>query len=133
MQTADFHRAYWNYEANLGIGKIHHPDLGIFALLFESGSPVCNVNFLDKNQFSYYWQQYKKKGTPLTLGMQIDRDVEVIRVIKQDNLLKFPDLNLEIKLEDNVRYFRSLDGKWQAFEDDVFVEYKPCDSLINVR
>ncbi|MBW4617223.1 MAG: hypothetical protein KME21_29110 [Desmonostoc vinosum HA7617-LM4] len=133
MQTAYFHRAYWCYENNLGIAKIHYPPLGIFALLFENGIPVTNVNFLNKSEFSYYWQKYKKVGVTLHLGVQIDRDVELTRVIEQENILKFPEINLEIKLENNIRYFRGLEGEWFEFEDDVFVEYQPCNSLIDVR
>ncbi|BAY99890.1 hypothetical protein NIES37_38730 [Tolypothrix tenuis PCC 7101] len=132
MQTAYFHRAYWCYENNLGIAKIHYPALGIFALVFENGIPKINVNFLDKKEFSYYWQQYKKLGITLHLGMKIGIDTELIRVIQKDNLVTFPDINLEIKLEENCRYFRTLNGEWTEFQDDVFVEYQPCDSLINV-
>lgn len=133
MQTAYFHRAYWCYENNLGIAKIHYPPLGIFALLFEGGSPQVNVNFLDKNEFSYYWQKYRKAGITLHLGVQIDRDVELTRVIERDNIFKFTEINLEVKLENNSRYFRPVDGEWQEFTDDVFVEYQPCKSLIDVR
>lgn len=132
MQTAYFHRAYWCYENNLGIAKIHYPSLGIFALVFENGIPKINVNFLDKKEFSYYWQQYKKLGITLHLGMKVGIDTELIRVIQKDNLVTFPDINLEIKLEENCRYFRPLNGEWTEFQDDVFVEYQPCDSLINV-
>jgi hypothetical protein len=131
--TAHFHRAYWCYDNHLGIAKIHHQPLGIFAILFECGIPQINVNFLDKNEFSYYWQKYKKVGVTLHHGYQIDRDVELIRVIEKDNIFKFPEINLEIKLENNVRYFRPINGEWQDFQDDVFVEYKPCNSLIDVR
>jgi hypothetical protein len=131
--TAHLHRAYWSYDKNLGIAKIHHPDLGIFAILFENNLPQINVNFLDKKEFSYYWQQYKKVGITLSAGMQIDRDVQLTRVFEQENLFKFPEINLEIKLENNTRYFRPIGGDWQQFEDDVFVEYKPCESLIDVR
>lgn len=132
MQTAYFHRAYWCYENNLGIAKIHYPALGIFALVFENIIPKINVNFLDKKEFSYYWQQYKKLGITLRLGMRVGIDTELIRVIQKDNLVTFPDINLEIKVEENCRYFRPLDGEWTEFQDDVFVEYQPCDSLINV-
>ncbi|MBD2208032.1 hypothetical protein H6G33_31055 [Calothrix sp. FACHB-1219] len=132
MQTAYFHRAYWCYENNLGIAKIHYPALGIFALVFENGIPKINVNFLDKKEFSYYWQQYKKLGITLHLGMKVGIDTELIRFIQKDNLVTFPDINLEIKLEENFRYFRPLNGAWTEFQDDVFVEYQPCDSLINV-
>lgn len=133
MITAYFHRAYWCYENNLGIAKIHHKPLGIFAILFENGIPIINVNFLKKDDFSYYWQKYKKQGITLHLGMKVGVDTELTRVIEKESILKFPDINLEVKLENNVRYFRSLDGEWTEFEDDVFVEYKPCDSLIDVR
>ena len=133
MRTAYFHRAYWCYENNLGIAKIHHEPLGIFALLFENGVPVVNVNFLQKEEFSYYWQKYKKAGISLHLGVQIDRDVELTRVIEKENIFMFPEINLEVKLESNGRYFRHLNGEWQEFEDDIFVEYQPCNSLIDVR
>ncbi|MBD2491950.1 hypothetical protein [Aulosira sp. FACHB-615] len=145
MQIADFHRAYWSDEHNTGIAKIHYPDLGILALLFEDGVPKKNVNFLDKNERSYYWQKYRKKGITLHLGMKVGIDTEKVRVIKRDNIFKFPDINLEIRVGDNslvlpeqipteqVRYFRPIDGEWQQFEDDVFVEYQPCDSLVDVR
>ncbi|BAZ33766.1 hypothetical protein NIES4074_62800 (plasmid) [Cylindrospermum sp. NIES-4074] len=133
MQTAYFHRAYWSYENNLGIAKIHYPALGIFALLFENGIPITNVNFLDKQEFSYYWQKYQKQGITLHLGMKVGIDTELTKVIDKENLFKFTDINLEVKLENNARYFRPLDGEWTEFEDDVFVEYKPCDSLIDVR
>ncbi|MCC5600849.1 hypothetical protein [Nostoc favosum] len=133
MQTAHFHRAYWCYEKDLGIAKIHYQPLGILALLFENGIPQVNVNFLDKKEFSYYWQKYKKAGVTLNLGVQIDRDVELTRVIEKENVFKFPEINLEIKLENNVRFFRPLNAEWQEFEDDVFVEYQPCNSLIDVR
>jgi hypothetical protein len=132
LQTAYFHRAYWCYENSLGIAKIHYPSLGIFALVFENGIPKINVNFLDKKEFSYYWQQYKKLGITLNLGMKVGIDTELIRVIQKDNFVTFPDINLEIKLEENCRYFRPLNGEWTEFQDDVFVEYQPCDSLINV-
>ncbi|BAY93781.1 MULTISPECIES: hypothetical protein [unclassified Tolypothrix] len=132
MQTAHLHRAYWCYENNLGIAKIHYPALGIFAILFENGIPKINVNFLDKKEFSYYWQQYKKLGITLHLGMRVGIDTELVRVRQKDNLVTFPDINLEIKLEENCRYFRPLNGEWTEFQDDVFVEYQPCDSLINV-
>jgi hypothetical protein len=133
LQTAHFHRAYWCYEKDLGIAKIHYQPLGILALLFENGIPQVNVNFLDKKEFSYYWQKYKKAGVTLNLGVQIDRDVELTRVIEKENVFKFPEINLEIKLENNVRFFRPLNAEWQEFEDDVFVEYQPCNSLIDVR
>ncbi|BCL40026.1 hypothetical protein [Nostoc sp. MS1] len=133
MQTAYFHRAYWNYENNLGIAKIHYPALGIFALLFENGTPITNVNFLDKQEFSYYWQKYQKQGITLHLGMRVGIDTELTKVIEKENVFKFPDINLEIKLDNNTRHFRSLDGEWTEFEDDVFVEYQPCDSLIDVK
>ncbi|WP_341529970.1 hypothetical protein WKK05_12020 [Nostoc sp. UHCC 0302] len=133
MQTAHFHRAYWCYENNLGIAKIHYESLGIFAILFENGIPQVNVNFLDKKEFSYYWQKYKKAGVTLCLGVMIDRDVELTRVIEKENVFKFQEINLEVKLENNIRYFRPMGGEWLEFEYDVFVEYKPCNSLIDVR
>lgn len=165
MQTADFHRTYWCYENNLGIAKIHYPPLGIFAMLFENTVPITNVNFLDKRVFSYYWQKYHKQGITLHLGMKIGIDTELTRVIEKENIFKFPEINLEVrlevKLENNshslvftqepqpviIRYFRPLNsakcgfgvssevtsGKWQEFEDDVFVDYQPCTSLIDVR
>ncbi|UKP01009.1 hypothetical protein [Nostoc sp. UHCC 0870] len=145
MKTAYFHRAYWCYENNLGIAKIHHEPLGILAILFENGIPIINVNFLKKDEFSYYWQKYKKRGITLHLGMKVGIDTELTRVIEKENLFKFPEINLEIKVGDNSlalpqqlhqksqRHFRAIDGEWQQFEDDVFVEYKPCDSLIDVR
>ncbi|MBE9054293.1 hypothetical protein IQ243_28655 [Nostocales cyanobacterium LEGE 11386] len=149
MKTAYFHRAYWCYENNLGIAKIHHEPLGIFAILFENGVPVVNVNFLKKDEFSYYWQKYKKQGITLHLGLKVGIDTELTRVIEKENIFKFPEINLEVKLEHNsqslvltqkpevqprqLRYFRPMDGEWTEFEDDVFVEYKPCDSLIDVR
>jgi hypothetical protein len=133
LRTAHFHRAYWCYENNLGIAKIHHEPLGIFALLFEGGIPIVNVNFLSKDEFSYYWQKYKKLGVILHLGVQIDRDVELTRAIEKENIFIFPEINLEVKLETNCRYLRPLNGKWQEFEDDIFVEYQPCKSLIDVR
>ena len=123
MQTAYFHRAYWCYEKNLGIAKIHYEPLGIFAILFEGGVPQVNVNFLDKNEFSYYWQKYRKAGVNLFLGVQIDRDVELTRVIEQDNIFKFPEINLSVKLENNVRSLQTLGtAEWIEFQDDVFVE-----------
>nr|MDZ8061880.1 hypothetical protein [Nostoc sp. EkiNYC01] len=133
MQTAYFHRAYWDYERQLGIAKIHQEDLGVFAFVFENFSPKVNVNFQDKTQFTYYWQQYKAHGATLRLGVQIDRDVEIIKVTKKENIFQFPTINLEVKLENNIRYFRSIGGDWQEFEDDMFVEYQPCKSLIDVR
>lgn len=86
-----------------------------------------------KDEFSYYWQKYKKQGISLHLGMKVGIDTELTRVIEKENIFKFPEINLEVKLENNTRYFRSLDGEWTEFEDDVFVEYKPCDSLVDVR
>ncbi|MBD6621240.1 hypothetical protein FNW02_37510 [Komarekiella sp. 'clone 1'] len=134
MQTAYFHRAYWCYENNLGIAKIHYEPLGIFAILFEGGIPKVNVNFLDNQEFSYYWQQYKNKGVNLVLGVQIDRDVQLTKVIDQENVFKFSEINLEVKLENSTRHFRSLKAtEWTEFQDDVFVEYQPCKSLIHVR
>ncbi len=133
MQTAHFHRAYWSYDDNLGIAKIHYEPLGIFAILFEGGIPKINVNFLDKKEFSYYWQKYKKAGVTLHLGMRVGIDTELTRVFEKENIFRFPEINLEIKLENSTRYFRPLDGKWTEFQDDVFVEYQPCDSLIDVR
>lgn len=133
MQTAHFHRAYWCYENNLGIAKIHYEPLGIFAILFEGGVPQVNVNFLEKNEFSYYWQKYRKAGVNLLLGVQIDRDVELTRVIEKNNIFKFYEINLEVKLENNVRSFRTVGAEeWIEFQDDVFVEYQPCKSLIHV-
>ena len=133
MQTAYFHRAYWCYENNLGIAKIHYEPLGIFAILFEGSVPQVNINFLDKNEFSYYWQKYRKAGVNLLLGVQIDRDVELTRVIEKNNIFKFPEINLEVKSENNVRSFRTVGAEeWIEFQDDVFVEYQPCKSLIHV-
>jgi hypothetical protein len=133
LQTAHFHRAYWCYENNLGIAKIHYEPLGIFAILFEGGVPQVNVNFLEKNEFSYYWQKYRKAGVNLLLGVQIDRDVELTRVIEKNNIFKFHEINLEVKLENNVRSFRTIGAEeWIEFQDDVFVEYQPCKSLIHV-
>jgi hypothetical protein len=117
----------------LGIAKIHYEPLGIFAILFEGGIPKINVNFLDKNEFSYYWQKYKKAGITLHLGMRVGIDTELTRVIEKENIFKFPEINLEVKLEQNTRFFRPLNGEWFEFEDDVFVEYQPCSSLIDVR
>jgi hypothetical protein len=131
--TAYFHRAYWCYENNLGIAKIHHEPLGIFAILFEDGIPKANVNFLDKNEFSYYWQKYKKAGITLHLGMKVGIDTELTRVIEKENIFKFSEINLEVKLENNTRFFRPFNGDWFEFEDDVFVDYQPCNSLIDVR
>lgn len=102
-------------------------------MFFENASPKANVNFLDKTQFSYYWQKCKSLGIQLILGMQVDRDIELIRVEEESNLFRFPEINLEVKLENNGRYFRQTQGEWQQFQDDVFVEYKPCESLINVK
>ncbi|MBE9210078.1 hypothetical protein IQ244_27000 [Nostoc sp. LEGE 06077] len=133
MQTAYFHRAYWSYENNVGIAKIHYPDLGIFALLFENGVPIINVNFLDRNEFSYYWQKYQKSGISLHFGLKIGIDTELTRVIQKENIFIFPEINLEVKLESTSRYFRPLNREWIPFQDDVFVEYQPCDSLIDVK
>jgi hypothetical protein len=133
LQTAYFHRAYWCYENNLGIAKIHYEPLGIFAILFEGGIPKINVNFLDNQEFSYYWQKYRKAGMNLLLGVQIDRDVDLTRVIEKNNIFKFPEINLEVKLENNIRSFRTVEAEeWIEFQDDVFVEYEPCKSLIHV-
>jgi hypothetical protein len=101
--------------------------------LFENNVPQINVNFLDKKEFSYYWQKCKKAGVTLHLGMRVGIDTELTRVIEKENIFRFPEINLEIKLENSTRYFRPLDGKWMEFQDDVFVEYQPCDSLIDVR
>jgi hypothetical protein len=117
----------------LGIAKIHYEPLGIFAILFEGGVPQVNVNFLDKNEFSYYWQKYKKKGITLHLGMRVGIDTELTRVTEKENIFHFPEINLSVKLEESSRYFRPLDGEWTIFQDDVFVEYQPCSSLIDVR
>jgi hypothetical protein len=117
--------------------KIHHEPLGIFALLFIKNIPIENVNFLNKQATSYYWQQFKNKGITLHLGVQIDRDVQVTRVLEKENIFTFLEINLEIKLENNQRCFRPLDGansdEWLIFQDDIFVEYQPCKSLIDVR
>lgn len=133
MKTAYLHRACWSYEESLGIVKIHHTSLGIFAILYDGGIPQENVNFLEKEAFHYYWKKYNKLGIRLEFGYQVDRDVELTRVYENENLFKFPEINLDVKLENNKRYFRPLDGEWQEFEDDVFVEYQPCKSLIDVR
>ncbi|AUB42156.1 hypothetical protein COO91_09760 (plasmid) [Nostoc flagelliforme CCNUN1] len=95
--------------------------------------PQVNVNFLDKNEFSYYWQKYKKAGITLHLGMRVGIDTELTRVIEKENIFKFPEINLSVKLENNTRYFSSLNGEWEEFIDDVFVDYQPCNSLIDVR
>ncbi|WP_225226310.1 hypothetical protein [Komarekiella delphini-convector] len=134
----------------MGIAKIHYEPLGIFAILFEGGIPKINVNFLDQNEFSYYWQKYRKAGVNLLLGVQIDRDVELTRVIDKDKVFEFPEINLSVKLENNTRYFCAIgesalrEGfppqvivnpkgqEWTEFQDDVFVEYQPCKSLIHV-
>jgi hypothetical protein len=133
LQTAHFHRAYWSYDDNLGIAKIHYEPLGIFAILFENNVPKTNVNFLDKHEFSYYWQKYKKAGVTLHLGTRVGIDTELTRVTEKDNTFQFPEINLEVKLGEDGRYFRQLNGRWTAFQDDVFVEYQPCDSLIDVK
>ncbi|MCC5618465.1 hypothetical protein LC605_25940 [Nostoc sp. CHAB 5836] len=102
-------------------------------MLFEKGIPIINVNFLDKNEFSYYWQKYKKAGVTLHLGMKLGSDTELTRVIEKNNVFRFPEINLEVKLENNIRYFRPQDAQWLEFQDDVFVEYQPCESLIDVK
>ena len=86
MEIAQFHRAYWHYETNTGIGKIHYEPLGIIAFVFEDNVPKHDVNFLDEDEVKYYRQQYKKAGIPLTLGVQIDRDVEQVRVQKLEDV-----------------------------------------------
>jgi hypothetical protein len=133
LQTAQLHRAYWSYEHNLGIAKIHYEPLGVFAIFFENKTPQINVNFMDKSECTYYRQQYKKAGVTLALGVIVGVDTEVTRVIERDNVFTFPEINLEVKLENCCRYFRPVGGEWTAFEDDVFVEYQPCNSLIDVK
>lgn len=134
METAQFHRAYWHYPTSTGIGKIHHEPLGVLAFVFENGIPMHDANFLDANEMAYYRQEYRKVGRILAICVQLNRDVELVRVITEENHLddqtfKFAQLNLEIKLNNKLRYYRQPDGKW-ALINVPFVEYKRCDSLI---
>ncbi|MBW4617510.1 MAG: hypothetical protein KME21_30720 [Desmonostoc vinosum HA7617-LM4] len=133
MKTAQFHRAYWDYDSNTGAGKIHYKPLGVIAFIFENGCPKLDVNFLDKDEVSYYRQQYKKQGVTWRLGVQIDRDVDLVRVTESENIFTFEELNLEVKTEDAVRSFRQLNGEWIVIENAHFVEYQRCDSLLLVK
>ncbi len=133
METAQFHRAFWDYDTNIGIGKIHYKPLGIIAFSFEDGLPKFDVNFLDKDEISYYRAAYKKQGVLLRLGVQIDRDIDVVRVTKSNNIFTFPELDLSVKIEGNSRWFRPIGGEWTVIENAPFIEYQRCDSLIFVN
>ncbi|PMB03577.1 hypothetical protein CEN49_22915 [Fischerella thermalis CCMEE 5273] len=132
MKTAQFHRAYWNYETNTGIGKLHYQPLGILAFVFEDGEPQYDTNFLDADEIAYYRKNYKKHGRILTIGVQFDRDIDLVRVTENENIYTFCELNLEVKTEGENRFFRRLDGEWQEIENSPVVEYQRCDSLICV-
>ncbi|MFB2768591.1 hypothetical protein ACE1AT_04770 [Pelatocladus sp. BLCC-F211] len=132
METAQFHRAYWDYQTNTGIGKLHHPELGILAFVFEDGEPKFDTNFLDANEVAYYRQNYKKLGRTLIIGVQVDRDIDLVRVTENENIYTFGELNLEIKTEGTNRFFRRQGGEWQEIENAPIVEYQRCDSLICV-
>lgn len=134
METAQFHRAYWHASSNTGIGKIHYEPLGVIAFIFENGVPQFDTNLLDADEMSYYRQEYRKSGRTLDIGVQINRDVDLIRVSTEEsnfneNIFKFEGLGLEIKTNGKLRYYLQTDGKW-ALIKAPFVEYKRCDSLI---
>lgn len=134
METAQFHRAYWSYEHNLGIVKIHDWELGILAFLYRNNSPQRGVNFLDTNEFSYYWQKFNRMGIKLHLGVNLSKDVEIIEVIhRSSDWVQFPDVNLEFKIENNFAYFKPLDSEGWVQYEPAQVEYKPIKSLIDVR
>ncbi|MCC5634638.1 hypothetical protein LC593_02005 [Nostoc sp. CHAB 5844] len=131
MKTGQLHRAWWNYEQNIGIAKIHYPIVGVLAFTFEHGIPKINVNFTNEDEVKYYRQQYKKKGVPLTIGVQIDRDVDMIQVIEDGDIIQIPEQNLEIQVNGDIRQFRPTSGKWEIIDAPI-IEFKRCDSLICV-
>ena len=133
METAQFHRAFWHYQTNTGIGKIHYQQLGVIAFVFEDEIPKFDTNFLDEDEINYYRNKYNKVGRFLSIGVQIDRDVDIVHVIKTGDSLVFEELNLEIRITSDSRYFRALGSEeWILIENALFVEYKRCDSLICV-
>lgn len=84
MKSAQFHRMAWDYKRNTGVGKIHYEPLGIVAFYWVEGTPMEDVNFLDKDMISYYWQQHMQEfNVPLTHGCIIGRDLEVVLVKEQ--------------------------------------------------
>ncbi|MFK0731379.1 MAG: hypothetical protein ACFKPT_02790 [Gloeotrichia echinulata GP01] len=131
MKTGQLHRAWWNYDKNTGIAKIHYPVVGVLAFAFEDGVPKINVNFTDEDEVKYYRQQYKKQGIPLTIGVQIDRDVDMIQVIEEEDIIQIPEHNLEIQVTGSFRQFRATEGNWQVIDAPV-IEFQRCDSLICV-
>lgn len=133
METAQFHRAFWHYQTNTGIGKIHDQRLGIIAFVFEDGIPKFDTNFLDEDEINYYRNKYNKVGRFLSIGVQIDRDVDIVPVRKTGDYLVFAELNLEIRMTSDSRYFRHGGSEeWVLVENAPLVEYKRCDSLICV-
>ncbi len=133
MEIAQFHRAYWHYASNSGIAKLHCESLSIVGFIFECGVPRTDIDFLSSDEVSYCRQVYKKSGRPLTLGVQIDRDKDLIRVVKDEESFVFPEINLAIKIFKKNRYFRHLQGEWIKFRNDSVIEYQRCDSLICVN
>ncbi len=133
MEVAQFHRAFWDYKSNTGIGKIHYQALGIIAFVFEDEIPKFDTNFLDDDEVNYYRNKYKKADRILSIGVQIDRDVDLVHVRKAGDYFVFEELNLEIRLESPSRYFRATGNQeWILIENAPLVEYKRCDSLICV-
>lgn len=147
MKTfADLHRAWWNYDENLGIAKIHHPEWGVLAFLFENNTPIHNVDFTSGDEIKYYRQQYGRRAKTLTIGVQIDRDVNKVMVIQDSESIAIPDvplqgesklfkvteLNLEIWLQGAFRYFRASGGEWKLIEAPT-IEYQACKSLICIN
>jgi hypothetical protein len=132
VEFAQFHRAWWNQDLGVGIGKVHYSEVGVLAFLFEGCLPVENVDFLNKNEILYYQQQYKKQGKPLTIGVQINRDVELVKVVSErEEYFLFPELNLEVNMELLQPEFRSKGGSWRKIHAPV-VQYQEIKSLVGV-
>ena len=135
MFLAQFHRSYWHEESESGIGKIHFPNLGIIAFVFDSGTPEIDTNFMNEDEVSYYSRKFKKSNRPLRIGVQIDRDVEPIVVDVAEDIFSFSEIDLEVRVENNLRYFRAIssNGEWKLMKNAPIIEYQRCDSLICVR
>lgn len=127
---AQLHKAYWDRDKNSGIGKIHHPNIGIVGFLFENGLVIGHLNFFDSQSIKYYRAEFAKNNYQLSPGYQVDRDVDALLTKVNSPYLAFPDIGLVIDIKEKRFLLAESYGQWQSMDDSAIAEYKPCKSLI---
>lgn len=162
MKTATFHKILWDHDLDTGVGKLHYPGFGIIAFYWDKGTPISDVNFLNKDEMKMYSQSYQKEaGKLLTHGYVSERDKNIVIVqekkytvadeqsrnasaitrIGANQLIPqgegiiygIKSLNLMIKVEEGIRYLADTDGSWYEFDEDTpYVPYSPLKSLLGL-